>query len=170
MTGHLAVDFFVHESPLTTARRAAEADLTGKATPGEVQWLNDNPLLWLRSLIRIRAEVRNHIAKDRRSIANLKPAAGTHPEGEYLRAKAELDQRSVGRLHFIQRVEGRIEDVKVIVGGRPLGDRMLIGDLVEIFASIADAVEDGDLRAAHDKARFWADRLAATRPSRTEEA
>lgn len=159
---------FLAESPMKTARRMAEADLGNRATAAEVQWLHANPLLWLRALVRIARDVENTIAKSHLALAALKPPAGVHPEPEYLEAKRAIDDRTLGRLHFKNIVDRRIEEVKAILGPGPI-DRLMLGDLVEVFVSISTLADAGDLESAADKALFWAKRLAG-KPTKRQPA
>lgn len=148
---------FRFESPLITARRYAEKEIHGEATNGQIQWLHENILLWLRALVRIRQEVESHIAKDRIDLAPLKPPAGRHPDQRYLDAKAECDKRTQKRLHFMQIVERRAEEVKAHLGS---ANRVMLGDIIEAFLDIEVLIQNEDHYDAASKASHWADMLA----------
>lgn len=149
---------WTQESPLATARRYAEADIGKRATSTETKWLYEHPLLWLRVLTVIKAEVEAHIAKSRRDLVDLKPPAGVNPSQEYLRAKAEVDKRAQKRLHFTQLLNSRTEEVKALLGVHPL-DRLMMSDIVEVLMDIAELAEAGDMAGVVDKADFWAERI-----------
>jgi hypothetical protein len=145
------------ESPLRIARRHVNAELQGKQTPAELRWLFEHPVLWLRALQQTRYEVYSHIGKDRTNIAHLKPGPGTHPSDEYLQAKRELDGRSAGRIHFMQVVDNRIQEVISIIGdNRPV----TTGELVSIFLELAQLIKEDDVQTAHDIALRYADQFA----------
>lgn len=150
---------FVKEPLITTVRRAAEAELSKKATASDVRLLHDHPLMWLRALSRICKEVDNHIAKDRLTLAGHKPASGTHASDAYLMLKAEVDKRSLGRLHFKAILDRRIEDVKSIIGPDPL-NRLTVGDMIDTLLAIIEDAYEGDFDAVNDRARFWVERLS----------
>lgn len=152
----------VHEPPMRTARRYADAELGSHATEEETKWLYAHKLLWLRALAQIRRDVESHIAKDRRSLEPLKPPAGTHASSVYLRAKSAMEHRSIGRVHFLQVVDRRTEEVKSLLGPDPL-DHRLVGDMIQAFERIADAIETDDLDGAHDLALSWSTRLSGER-------
>lgn|SRR5690349_6688614 len=150
---------FLSEPMIRTVRRAVEDDIGGRATPSQVRLLYDNPLLWLRVLRRISKEIENHIAKDRRSLVELRPPAGSHASDEYLKAKNEVDERAKRRLHFKQIVDSRVEDAKCMISPDAVGTYM-IGDLVDAFLAIAEDVQYEDLRSIDNRARYWAKKLS----------
>ena len=149
---------FQHRSPLKDARRLADRELNQKATPSEVQWLYDNPMLWLRALRQIKQQIDTHIAKDRFSLSAHKPKNGTAPNGTYLIMKAEFDRRTRNRLHVASMVQARIDELKILIGPDQV-PRPLYGDLIDVFAEIAASADGGDLEAAADQAWYWAKRL-----------
>ncbi len=144
---------FLAELPLRTARRLSDADLAGKATPGQLRWLHDHPVLWLRALHQAKQDVQHHIAKDRQDLGVPKPRAGERVSAEYLEAKAAHDRRSIGRIHFQRLVERRIAEVVTRVGA----DRVHItGDLVNTMVRLAQLLDDDDVQAARDLALYYA--------------
>lgn len=151
---------FIKASPLREVREAADADIVHRATTQQVQLLYENPLLWLRALLQIRRQIQNHIAKDRRQLGARKPSPGEIATAEYLAAKAGMDERTARRLHVIELVNGRLEDVKVILGPTP-PDPMIVGDVIEAFTDIAQLADGGELESAADKAWHWAKRLSS---------
>lgn len=159
--GLVADPTFRFESPLTTARRMAEQEIYGKASHSELAWLHEHVPLWLRALVRIRHEVESHIAKDRIDLAPLKPPAGKNADQKYLDAKAEFDKRTQRRLHFMQIVERRTEEVKAMLG--PL-DKLMLGDIIEAFLDIEVLIQNEEHFDAASKASFWADMLAGNSP------
>lgn len=160
---------FITESPLRTARRFADAELARQATATEISWLYDHAFLWLRSLTSARHEIQQHIGKDRKSLARLKPPSGQNPSKEYLDAKNACDKRSMGRMHALQLIERRIEEIKVLVGP-DAASAPLLGDLVEVLLSISSLADAGELESAADKAMFWAKRLTRlSKSNNTEE-
>lgn len=150
---------FVVGSPLIVIRRIAETEIYGRATPSEVAQLHASPLLWLRSLLVIRGEVESHIAKNQRDLAALKPPAGVHPSAEYLEAKRGVDIRTQRRLHFLGIVTRRAEEVKALVGARPI-DQHIIGDVIEVLYRVSILAGAGEARQASDLAAYFARRLA----------
>lgn len=153
---------FLKASPLREVRDACDADLLNTATASQVQLLYDNPLLWLKALTTVRRQIQNHIAKDRKHLAPRRPAAGETQSQEYLQAKFELDRRTAHRLHVIEKVDIRSQEVKALLGPGPLS-RMMVGDVVEVLVDIAQLADGGDLESAADKAWFWAKRLTGER-------
>lgn len=146
-------------SPLAVARRYADADMRHQATPTELHWLHQHPLLWLRALVRMRHDTENHIAKDRLALTEKKPGPG-EAQHHWLRTKASLDRRTTARLHFIEKVKNRTEEVKALVGADSALDAMLVGDVIADLLSLAQLAQAGDLRAVRDKSLFMAERWA----------
>jgi hypothetical protein len=144
---------FLAEMPLRTARRYVDAELGGKATPAQVRWLHEHPVLWLRALHQVKQDVQHHIAKDRNDLGVSKPRAGERVSAEYLRAKEEHDRRSTGRIHFQRLVETRIAEVLTLVGG---GRVHITGDLVNTMVRLAQLIDDDDVQAARDLALYYA--------------
>ncbi len=153
---------FVLEPPLVTFRRYAEADLNQNAGPADVRTLHGNPLLWYRALQQVKFDVQNHIAKDRRSLAALRPPQGVPIPAAYLAAKRDLDARSAKRLHFVRLVERRLDEVRSLLGPDPIRDRFTVGDVVAAFVEIVEMAERRDLRAIREKAGFHAERWSET--------
>lgn len=149
---------FTKEPLIKTVRRAAEVELSGKASSSDVQVLYDNPLMWLRALSMIRREINYHIAKDRLSLVEYKPVAGTHASDEYLKMKAEVDERSRRRLHFQNIVEKRLEDAKSILGPN-IAEQLIVGDLVLMLVDIVNDANHDDIEAIIDRANFWIKKL-----------
>lgn len=145
---------FVSESPLRRARRYVDADLAGRASASELQWLHGNPVMWLRALECVQYDVEAHIAKNRRDLASLKPPGGRNPSQEYLDAKAEVDRRSQGRIHFRRILETRKQEVVALLGtSRPV----ITGDMIEVLLRIASLIEEDDVVSARDFALAVAD-------------
>ncbi len=99
------------------------------------------------------------MAKDRKSLSELKPTTDTHASEEYLEAKAAVDRRSRGRLHVDSLAQQRIEEVKALLGPGPLS-QMTVGDLIEVLSDIAQLADGGEPEDAADKAWHWAKWLA----------
>jgi hypothetical protein len=148
---------FQKASPLREIREASDLELRGKASASEIQLLYANPLLWLRALQQLRRAVQNHMAKDRKNLAELKPTINTHASEEYLEAKAAVDRRSQGRLHVDSLAQRRIEEVKALLGPSPLS-QLMAGDLIDVLSDIAQLADGGELEDAADKAWHWAKR------------
>ncbi len=154
------------DTPYNIARRYAEADLRADATTAETCWLHAHPLIWLRILTSIRREVETHIAKDKRSLSEHKPAA-YEDQSVWLRVKADYDSRARSRLHFLQKVKTRAEEVKSLISVEAAVDRMLVADVVEDLLDVAALAEQGDLdsirQKSHALAAKWVDRYASPR-------
>ncbi len=157
------------EAPLTRARRYVDRELDREATAEEITWLADHPFMWLRALIQVRADVRNHINQDRAGLARSAPEAGEAPSRSHLAAVAKFEAMTVQRMHFVRIVERRIEDVSSILGVDP-ADRTLVGDLVQVLFRIAQLADDDDIEAVKDAALRAADRLVLTRPNASARA
>lgn len=149
----------VRATPYNIARRAAPAEVKGYATTEDIDWLYAHPLLWLRALIALRRRVENHIAKDRLSMTAHKPGSGAN-QAEWLRAKHRHDIRIRDRLHFLDLVKERIEEVKPSVGSER-ADRMIVGDVIADMLDLAQIADEGDLDGAREKARFLPGRSAS---------
>ncbi len=146
------------EAPLTRARRYVDRELDREATAEEVTWLADHPLMWLRALIQVRADVRNHVNQDRAGLARSAPEAGEAPSRSHLAAVAKFEAMTVQRMHFVRIVERRIEAVSSILGVDP-ADRTLVGDFVQVLFRIAQLADDDDIEAVKDAALRAAERL-----------
>jgi hypothetical protein len=154
---------FVPASSFTTARRYADVEIRNDITPNELVWLREHPLLWMRALIVMQREAENHIAKDRMDMNEHKPVNGEHDkatQAAWMRLKGQLDQRTKARLHFIQKVKARKDEVKALIGSDSAVDRMLVGDVIGDILEIAELARMGDLRAVQSKAYFDADKWA----------
>lgn len=146
-------------SPLTVARRVVDRALRGEATPGEMAWLQKNPILWLRALNRIREETQSAIAKARTGREHLKPGPGEVASPEFSAALAAHSRAMVARRHFLEILTGHIEEVKTLCGFERPDERILSGDLVDALVAIATLIDTGGLQAARDKALSWASRI-----------
>ncbi len=155
---------FLAASPLAEARRHAEADVKKRATPAQVEWLHQHPLLWLRALIGMRHDAETHIAKDKLGYSELKPGV----EGDHVtwrRIKADLDRRTLARTHFIWKVASRMEEVKALIGAEAAVDRMLVGDVIADMLRVAYLARIGRLGdtagLAESVASRWAERYGS---------
>jgi hypothetical protein len=154
---------FTAKSPLAKARDLAVLDIKKDISGTELQWLYANPILWLKALQQLKMSAQNGIAKDKLSLAPLKPKPGTHPNKEYLDAKNELDQRMQGRLHFIGLVDTRLNDVLSILGPRPAYEKISLGTVIGVFSVINTLIEEDDVEGAMDlidhMIKKWSDAL-----------
>lgn len=151
---------FIRIAPLAQARRYADHELHGAATPGQIRWLHEHPLLWLRALTGVRRDVEHHIGQDRMSVSGMKPAPGGDPT-EWMAVKAELDGRTLRRQHFLARVKVRLDEVCSLIGAEPAAGHWLVGEVVAVLVTIEAALEDDDVRSATDIAHHHAKRWAA---------
>jgi hypothetical protein len=151
---------FMKAAPYARARRVANLEMRGKATASEVQWLYENPLMWLRALSRIKAETHRAITKSASDLNDLKPAAGTHASQEYLNLhRAWLDKRTV-RFHFLGIIEDKMEEVKSLLGAEHFTARITVGDLIAAFIEFDDLVDDDEVSVIQAKAQYWIRKLS----------
>lgn len=146
-------------SPLTVARRIVDNSLRAEATPGEMAWLQKNPILWLRALNRVKVETQSHIAKARAGREHLKPGPDEKPSDDFKAMLAEQSRMMVARRHFLEILDGHIEEVKSLCGFESPDERILSGDLVDTLVSIATLIETDNAQSARDKALHWAGRV-----------
>lgn len=145
--------------PLRIARNYTDLEIRQQATASQVQWLYDNPLLWLRALQQIKRDIDNHIAKDRTNLSHLKPGKGETVSNDYLAAKRRHDQSTTGRLHFTRRVEARIEEVASLVNPLPMG-REMAGDTIKFLIKVVALAEDDDIEAVKRALLYQVERLS----------
>jgi len=136
-----------HESLLIRARFLAEAELKYKATIEEQRWLHEHPLLWLRVLIQLQTTVESHIAKDRLTLSSMKPARGEQASQRYLDEKIASDERIARRIHFINLVKRRKNEVIVLCGPNPVP---LLGDVIAVMTKIMMLIDNGNSASARD--------------------
>lgn len=147
---------FIPEPPLVTARRIANREIAGKASPGDVHWLYAHPVWWGRALREMERDVNNHLALRRRDLSAARPAQGENPAA-YLAMKAANDAEEVRRLYFKRRVEERRAQVDTLFGD--MWKKTTPGDAVRAFTAIALLIEDDDVQGARDTALFWAEKI-----------
>ncbi len=151
---------FMRAGPYARARRAANLEMRGKATASEVQWLYDNPLMWLKALSKIKAETQRAITKSASDLNDMKPAAGTHADQEYLDLhRAWLDKRTV-RFHFLGIIDEKMEEVKSLVGAQHFTARITVGDLIAAFIEFDQLVDDDEVSVIQAKAQYWIRKLS----------
>lgn len=151
---------FMKAGPYARARRVANLEMRGKATASEVQWLYDNPLMWLKALSRIKAETHRAITKSASDLNGMKPAAGTHASQEYLDVyRAWLEKRTV-RFHFLGVIEEKMEEVKSLLGAEHFTARITVGDLLAVFIEFDELVDDDEVSVIQAKAQFWIRKLS----------
>jgi hypothetical protein len=160
----VTTDPFPPAGNLATARRLASADMKHQINLTEMTWLQDHKLLWLRALTVMQREAENHIAKDRMDMNAYKPTNGadaTVEQAEWIRLKGQLDQRTKHRLHFIQKVKARKEEVKGLIGAASAVELMLVGDVIAHMFDLADLAAAGEFENVQAKALHLAERWAA---------
>ena len=137
---------FIKVSPLVLARRYAELELRGKVSVFELKWLHNNLIMWLRVLTVMQAELCLHNAKENATIQKLKPKDGfEEPSLEYMNTKVRLAKTRQARLHFLEIVERRKEEVKALIGSASLISRMTIGDIIGLLLDLDELVKSNDL-------------------------
>lgn len=151
---------FVAAAPLLEARRHAEKELRGRATPGEVAQLHANPLLWMRALQAIRHKAETTTAKERRTLAHLKPTGSGPASPAYLAAKAEFEQRIVSRLWFEELIVQRLRDINSLLGSKPIVGWVTAGDMAETFARLVTLADAGEVESFRNLANYHAERWA----------
>lgn len=147
---------FQPRPPLKTARGYALRELEGKALPAEIVWLHENPLLWLRALTERELRINTAIDKDRAELVRLRPPHGQWVPPEYLELKKQVQLRSTQRNQTKQHILEKKAEVASLISHNP---KLSTGDLVIGFVKIAQLLEDDDVRAAHDAALWYAERL-----------
>lgn len=148
----VAADVAFSRAPATTRLRAAiEDDIRGKATPQQVLELTrrENLVTWIRVLNTIEHEVEGHIAKSRMGIANLKPINGAQASPAYLAAKRRVEERTAGRLHFLDKVRGKRTEVASLISAAGLTTQTL-GTVVDSLVRLEGLLDDDDIDSAHD--------------------
>lgn len=151
---------FMKAGPYARARRVANLEMRGKATASEVQWLYDNPLMWLKALSRIKAETHHAITKSLSDLNDMKPAAGTNASQEYLDVRrAWLEKRTV-RYHFLSVAEEKMEEVKSLLGAEHFTARITVGDLIAAFIEFDQLVDDDEVSVIQAKAQYWIRKLS----------
>lgn len=145
------------ESPLIEFRFVVEAELKQKATPAERKRLHDNPLLWLRVLIRLQHDVEDHIGKDNLRLSRMKPMPGEQPSSEYLREKRACASRTLSRTHFLGLVKSRRSEVAALCGVHPIP---LVADVVDVLMRIMTLCNSGDVDGIRHLAQACAEKWA----------
>jgi hypothetical protein len=151
---------FLKAGPYAKARRIANLEIRGKATASEVQWLYENPLMWLRALSRINIDTQQALIKSQKDLNPLKPAAGTNASQEYLDLhRAWLDKRT-DRYHFLGMAQEKIEEVKSLIGAEHFTAKITVGDLLAVFMEFDQLVDDDEVSVIQAKAQFWVRKLS----------
>lgn len=146
---------FLTEAPLRQARRYANADLAERALPGQIRWLHEHPVLWLRALVEAELDLNEIIRKDTLRLKALRPASG-EPQRAYLDAKTLLEQTSSARKIAKRKIERRRADVVTLVGtDRPL----ITGDLIHNLTVVLSLIEHDEPEQAADLLHYFIDRL-----------
>lgn len=152
------------ESPLGHARRLADMELRGTATLEDIAWLFNNPVLWLRALAHMQADIRHRMNLKRLELSKHKPLPGAKNNGMQLRLyeklKHEFDQSNGRRADIIRRIERKIEQAKELFG---VDNVLLTGDLIFLMTRIAQLAEDDDIESVKSVATFYADQWGRTR-------
>lgn len=146
-------------SPLTLARRVVDLSLRGEATASEMAWLQDNPVLWLRALSRVREETESHIAKSRATVGQYLPAQGERSSPEHLAAVREHKRNQKARMHFLEILKCHVDEVKTLCGF-DIPDATMRGDFVNVLVDIATLIDTGETQNARRKALAWAERIS----------
>lgn len=145
---------------MATARRWADREIRGEASPGELEWLHAHPVLWYRALHGMWLETNAHSLKLRADLEAMKGEREQYgmASPEYMRAKREYAKKQQGREHFKQKVARRKAEVVAMMGGGAI-DKRITGDLVAALADIVWCIDDGDLESARRIATLWTGRL-----------
>lgn len=144
--------------PLRIARRYADAELGGKATPAQVAWLYAHPIMWEHALREIIRDIESHIAKQRLELDPLKPKPGVAASAAFLAARRAVSEQTQRRLHFARIVDSRRKEVESLIGPDPTS-RITAGELVTLFTRIAELAEDDDITSVIATTRHWAHKL-----------
>lgn len=155
---------FIVAPPLEQARRYADAEIRGRQTAAELEWLHSEPLLWLQALNSALQHSNTAAANGRQRLAELRPVTGASPSAAYLKAKAEFDRQTPVRQRFDQNIRDRIESVRSFLGTQPVNGWVTAGELADSYARIASLIGDGDFTSAHKLALRNADRWAKGLP------
>lgn len=150
---------FLKASPFAMAKRYAIRECRGEATASEVTWLHEHPIIWVRALMRIHLDVKDHIAKSKIELEASKPKAGTNAGQLYLNLRKEWMIKRTSRLHFQGILENKIEEVKAIVGSDHFAARITVGDLVMLLLEFIELVDDDEVHVVQAKAEYWVRRL-----------
>jgi hypothetical protein len=149
------------ESPLGHARRLADKEIRKTATLAELQWLLENPVLWIRGLNHIKDDIQFRMAQRRADLIRAKPQQGvkvTQKEVEMYKASCDafiLDNQK--RVDFMHRVDRKLEEVKLLFGT----ERMYVpGDFIAVLAKIVQLAEDDDIEAVKSAALYYAEQWA----------
>lgn len=153
-TTTLPANAFLARPPLKIARDFATKELADRASPSEIAWLYEHRVLWLRALHQRRNNLDTAIAQARLSLAALRPALNAQPSAAYLARKRQVDAENRGRLHFINQIKLRMDEVSTLCGVQRV---FLNGDMVSTMVRLAQLIEDDDVQAAHDLALFYAE-------------
>lgn len=138
-----AVDW--SQAPMARAVAAARREMLDEETEREAAWLLKHPHLWLAALARMERDAAGHIAKRKARLDAIKPKPGeTQNQIEYQTLKIEFGQANAGSYHFMQHVKDRIDDVKALIGTKPLAEYMTVGDLVEVFNDLGELLDRED--------------------------
>lgn len=149
------------ESPLQRARRVVELELKGEPyAPADAAWLHHNPLLWLRALVAAHRDIDHQVHEGRAILDALKPDPGTAPSPLYVKAFQRHQEKSKDYTSLRNKLDGRIEIVKHIIGPEPVIGYLNFGDMVNLMLELAEKAAAGDTDTVVEQALWWADRFA----------
>lgn len=131
-------------TPFGDAYIKAELDLKDEATDAELDWLEDNLLMWLRALSRLETHYQARTGMDRMSLKRLMPMPGEVISRDYLNAVKEFKRKQQYRLHLLEIIQTRREEVKSMIDDDSIITLMTIGDLAEIMTQIREAAKVDD--------------------------
>lgn len=131
-------------TPFGDAYLKAELDIRDEATDAELDWLEDNPLMWLRALSRLETHYQARTGMDRMNLKRHIPLPGQAPSVEYLNGLKELKRKQQYRLHLLEIIQTRREEVKSMIDDESIITLMTVGDLAEIMVQIREAAKVDD--------------------------
>lgn len=150
--GHTAMGVTMQDSayrppkgtPFGDAYNKAELDLRDEATDEELDWLEDNPLMWLRALSRLETHYQARTGMDKMSLKRLAPLPGEVPSREYLAGVKELKRKQQYRMHLLEVIATRREEVKSMVDDESIITLMTVGDLLEMMLQLREYAQHDD--------------------------
>jgi hypothetical protein len=146
---------FIAEPPLATARRRAERDMAGRARPGEVRWLHDNPVWWLRALCAMERNVNHKLSELHNGLRSGEAPRTAQEHAEHARRRALYGESIKPLQRYKRKVEHRKAEVISLFGRQG----PVPGDLVRVFTEIALMIDEDDTQGVRDLALYWADTL-----------
>jgi hypothetical protein len=131
-------------TPFGDAYVRMERDLYDQATDEELDWLEDNPLMWLRALSRMEAVIQAQMGIAKIALNKLAPRIGSTASQKYLNAKRAHDEKHKSRIHLLTLVGQRREEAKSLLSDEALVTMTTVGDLLDLLQQIVDCAKEDD--------------------------